>query len=131
MTLRFPIVSGMVLAMLLLIHHAAASGGACSSPADCSNQGVCVDGTCECNAGRSGADCSIEVNCPDDCGANGVCALGQCYCNSGFSGVACNRESESGGNIGTSTAVGLSLAGASIAACRRRVRWPPLVFSTA
>ena len=69
-----------------------AAGGACTTPADCSNLGVCVEGTCECNAGRDGADCSIEINCPDDCGANGVCTLGQCYCKSGFTGVDCKAD---------------------------------------
>jgi len=34
--------------------------GAC--PSDCSNHGVCSSGTCNCNVGYTGADCSIPLS---------------------------------------------------------------------
>ena len=46
------------------------------------------DGTCDCDTGFGGRDCS-QVQCPNNCTApNGVCDLktGICSCGTGFSG---------------------------------------------
>lgn len=55
----------------------------------CLNYGVCVDGTCDCPDGFSGALCEIDA-CDDIvCENNGVCVFGTCNCPEGYSGVNC------------------------------------------
>ncbi|XP_055081221.1 LOW QUALITY PROTEIN: tenascin-like [Periophthalmus magnuspinnatus] len=61
-------------------------------PNDCSDQGRCVDGRCECFPGFSGADCANE-ECPVDCGQRGHCVDGECQCDPGFSGPDCSQSS--------------------------------------
>ncbi|KAK6180905.1 hypothetical protein SNE40_008870 [Patella caerulea] len=45
-------------------------------PSECSERGVCVNGTCDCNDGYSGPDCSVDLSQPplaDSLEANGFC----------------------------------------------------------
>lgn len=57
---------------------------------DCGANGVCVDGTCDCEEGYSGANCEILDPCFNvDCGANGTCVDGTCDCEEGYYGEFC------------------------------------------
>ena len=59
-------------------------------PNDCSGNGVCDRGTCFCQAGFTGADCSQPIDvCPNDCSGNGICRFGVCFCSAGFAGADC------------------------------------------
>lgn len=63
-------------------------------PNDCSNQGICHNGTCFCNNQFKGVDCSqYEDPCPNDCSGNGVCddILGKCVCKEEYVGQACEQ----------------------------------------
>lgn len=66
-----------------------------SCPNECSGNGVCLSGSCLCDAGFSGVDCSVSTACPNNCSGNGVCVSGSCFCNSGFSGADCSSSSSS------------------------------------
>ena len=85
---------------------------------DCSSQGACIDGVCQCLSGFGGDDCSkgtffsdfpsffpavrdqekvlmfvlFAANCPLVCGAHGKYsqALGGCQCNPGWKGKDCD-----------------------------------------
>ncbi len=58
---------------------------------DCGANGTCVDGTCVCDNGWSGTNCSTSICDTVDCGPNGSCdpATGDCNCNEGYSGANC------------------------------------------
>eukprot|EP00300_Choanocystis_sp_HF-7_P021803 c20903_g1_i1.p1 GENE.c20903_g1_i1~~c20903_g1_i1.p1 ORF type:complete len:938 (+),score=93.91 c20903_g1_i1:111-2816(+) len=57
-------------------------------PNNCSGLGHCsILGTCECNPGTHGADCS-ELRSECRCG-NGICVSGQCQCQRPYSGAQC------------------------------------------
>eukprot|EP00924_Labyrinthula_sp_SR-Ha-C_P014447 snap_masked-scaffold_20-processed-gene-5.83-mRNA-1 protein AED:1.00 eAED:1.00 QI:0/0/0/0/1/1/3/0/763 len=56
-------------------------------------------GSCLCNAGFSGRDCSIQINnCKNNCSFKGFCALdhlsskGRCVCDYGFYGTSCELK---------------------------------------
>mmetsp|Transcript_7027 Transcript_7027/g.29856 ORF Transcript_7027/g.29856 Transcript_7027/m.29856 type:complete len:617 (+) Transcript_7027:25-1875(+) len=74
--------------------------GDCGCPNDCmsmSFQGSCQNGTCVCEDGWGGPDCS-QVVCPEfDCRSRGVCQAGNstayCECEAGFAGTDCNIAS--------------------------------------
>lgn len=64
------------------------------STISCSDNGVCFDGSCLCDTGWTGADCSIpDTADPCDgvtCSGNGTCISGSCECATGWTGVDCS-----------------------------------------
>ena len=54
----------------------------------CNGNGECEDGTCTCEAGWAGEDCSVRV-CIPSC-VNGTCVDGVCQCDAGYEGAACD-----------------------------------------
>ncbi len=64
------------------------------STIDCSGNGSCFDGSCLCEEGWTGADCSIpETADPCDgitCSNNGICISGDCLCDDGWTGADCS-----------------------------------------
>ncbi|XP_058865115.1 tenascin isoform X1 [Acipenser ruthenus] len=70
------------------------SGPLCADrhcPADCSDQGRCVDGRCICFPGYTGADCG-QAGCPRNCTGRGRCVEDKCICNTGFTGEDCSSK---------------------------------------
>ncbi|XP_062849990.1 tenascin-R [Trichomycterus rosablanca] len=68
------------------------TGKNCSEPrcpANCSTQGLCVDGECLCN-GDAGAENCSEPRCPRDCSGQGVCIDGECMCEEAYTGDDCS-----------------------------------------
>jgi len=72
-------------------------------PQDCSGNGLCMDGWCNCNVGYTGLTCSerkrIEAmsgpdsdrkHCPSDCNGQGLCLGGKCACWEAFVGNLCS-----------------------------------------
>ena len=57
---------------------------------DCGEHGSCAGGTCQCEAGYSGAACAVADPCAGvDCGGHGQCVGGGCQCEQWYSGAAC------------------------------------------
>lgn len=86
-------------------------GGQCTMDADCSGNGICLEGKCMCNSGYVCSYCSslasdiisgsrycrslsaIESTCPCsniNCGKHGMCQNGQCICDPGYKGSTCS-----------------------------------------
>ena len=73
---------------------------------DCSGNGECVNGTCECNDGWEGDACNVRKDlsktCPTNtpntvCSGNGYCNdMGQCVCDdtNNWSGLDCSQQIE-------------------------------------
>jgi len=61
-------------------------------PSDCSGNGVCYHGICQCNSPWQGSDCSDNDKCEDGCNGNGLCQEQGCLCSEGWAGVACSIE---------------------------------------
>ena len=58
----------------------------------CQNDGVCVDGTCDCPDGFSGTSCEIQDLCFGiTCENNGSCIEGICDCPDGYIGSSCEN----------------------------------------
>lgn len=58
----------------------------------CQNNGICVDGDCDCLPGTSGVNCEIIDPCYNvDCFNGGNCESGTCNCPSGYSGDQCEN----------------------------------------
>lgn len=58
----------------------------------CNNDGVCVEGICDCPEGFSGPQCNTEDLCVTqsiDCLNGGTCLEGICDCPDGYTGVNC------------------------------------------
>jgi hypothetical protein len=74
--------------------------------ADCSENGSCVDGACQCDTGYAGSDCSecdtgyelsggqcvgVTDSCDGvNCSENGSCVDGACNCDEGYTGDDCS-----------------------------------------
>ncbi|CAD7961916.1 unnamed protein product [Amoebophrya sp. A120] len=65
---------------------------------DCHDQGMCINGKCQCLAGfgmKDGSEpnsCKDKV-CPMDCGKHGKCVEGACECEAGWTGIGCREPS--------------------------------------
>lgn len=68
---------------------------ACKDKCDdviCENNGICVDGTCNCLPGFSGETCNIKDLCYNEtCNGNGTCNDGTCACVGDYEGVKCEN----------------------------------------
>lgn len=60
------------------------------SPLECNGHGSCDAGTCICNSGFHGLDCSL-LQCYPSCSAEGICQNGTCECSLGFRGTTCSE----------------------------------------
>lgn len=71
-------------------------GPDCSTtcPTNCSGNGVCLGAVCHCDDGWAGPSCSVESGCPNDCNAKGNCSEGFCECEAGWSGDDCSFPGE-------------------------------------
>lgn len=60
---------------------------------NCGPNGTCVEGTCNCDPGYSGAMCETNVCDDSDCGPNGTCdpVTGACDCEDGYVGDNCDK----------------------------------------
>jgi len=56
---------------------------------DCSLNGVCKFGQCDCFPGWEGTSCADTVQCHLDCSGKGLCQFGRCFCNPGYGGDGC------------------------------------------
>lgn len=69
-------------------------------PTDCNQNGVCVDGVCECLPEWYGPECAVllsDVPCPFNCSGNGCCrtvgaGVERCICHAGWTGRYCQSE---------------------------------------
>eukprot|EP00301_Raphidiophrys_heterophryoidea_P027719 c9793_g1_i1.p1 GENE.c9793_g1_i1~~c9793_g1_i1.p1 ORF type:complete len:1252 (-),score=265.64 c9793_g1_i1:188-3916(-) len=62
---------------------------------ECSGNGVCVNGVCQCNSGWYDANCAMEcpMNCSNtECEVHGLCVDGTCHCVAGWSGYDCSNK---------------------------------------
>eukprot|EP00933_Yihiella_yeosuensis_P080972 TRINITY_DN944_c0_g2_i1.p1 TRINITY_DN944_c0_g2~~TRINITY_DN944_c0_g2_i1.p1 ORF type:complete len:505 (-),score=104.43 TRINITY_DN944_c0_g2_i1:312-1826(-) len=57
-------------------------------PSHCSGNGICLSGSCICNAGFYGLGCTNK-RCPSDCSGHGACFQGSCHCEKKWEGESC------------------------------------------
>jgi len=78
----------------LVVENSAASSIALAANAtcagDCSGNGVCNDGICECGDTHTGVSCDMP-RCKEDCNHKGLCLMQECICDSAFYGNACQH----------------------------------------
>ncbi len=79
-----------VLVLILCLLHSACEDDPCRL-VSCVNNGICVDGICDCPDGYSGPQCGIKDLCFDVNCINGNCEAGLCNCLDGYGGVDCSR----------------------------------------
>ncbi|XP_068613846.1 tenascin-N-like [Brachionichthys hirsutus] len=60
-------------------------------PAECSDNGRCMDGKCVCKQGYEGDSCRKPM-CPDNCNDKGHCVGGRCECFSHVTGDDCSIQ---------------------------------------
>lgn len=71
-----------------------------SCPNECTNNGNCILGTCHCNLGFMGLDCSKSTECSTignhPCEEHGTCdeATNTCTCSDGWDGFKCQHSEE-------------------------------------
>lgn len=53
------------------------------------NQGTCVDGDCNCNAGWTGDNCDVDM-CASLACVHGTCTAGACVCEANYQGTLCD-----------------------------------------
>lgn len=59
---------------------------------DCKGNGVCVNGSCECDRGYADDNCTQYDPCVGvDCSFHGSCRDGRCSCYSGYTGSNCSQ----------------------------------------
>ena len=56
----------------------------------CAGHGVCRHGTCFCDPGYDGANCSLVLPCPHGCSGHGLCVHGACFCEPGYEASDCS-----------------------------------------
>jgi len=67
-------------------------------PNDCGGKGMCIrqevprKGSCDCDVGYGGDDCTQKL-CPENCNGNGLCKNGTCVCQPAFAGASCATKS--------------------------------------
>ena len=64
---------------------------------NCLNGGACIDGTCSCPTGYTGARCEKRIVNPCEntkCLNGGTCINGSCSCPPGYSGANCQTVSD-------------------------------------
>eukprot|EP00040_Diaphanoeca_grandis_P037627 m.246792 g.246792 ORF g.246792 m.246792 type:complete len:2910 (-) comp33851_c0_seq5:174-8903(-) len=70
---------------------------------ECGGLGVCNNGLCECNVGRSVSpffNCVTDVCVDNDqCGVHGTCVDGDCECELGYMGLRCNANMASDSSL--------------------------------
>lgn len=81
--------------LLLLLSIVMLTFSSCKDKCDdvnCDNDGICVDGTCNCLPGFSGENCEIVDLCYNEtCNGNGTCDDGTCECTTNYEGVKCEN----------------------------------------
>ncbi|XP_055358991.1 N-acetylglucosamine-1-phosphodiester alpha-N-acetylglucosaminidase isoform X2 [Betta splendens] len=60
-------------------------------PSNCSGNGDCIDGRCQCRQGWQGVGCEARVCLPPVCGPRGICTASGCVCHAGWRGHNCNQ----------------------------------------
>eukprot|EP01132_Coremiostelium_polycephalum_P002118 gene2118-2608_t len=77
----------------------------CSTQINCKNGGVCESGSCKCNNGFGGVDCSLNMDngCKNNCSNHGTCNMRLCSCDSGYNGPSCEFEIAKNMNMSMTT----------------------------
>ncbi|XRA98165.1 alpha-N-acetyl-neuraminate alpha-2,8-sialyltransferase [Pycnococcus provasolii] len=67
------------------------AAAAAECPATCRLHGRCVAGSCVCDEGYWGTDCSFAW-CPNECSGRGECVGGACLCKAQYGGTDCSVD---------------------------------------